>query len=73
MCANNLFDNLQVGLRVNIILLVISEDFDDNSMVGALNKLPVAASGMIFFNDAVTMGSVSAISVGCECLPLRVV
>lgn len=34
------------------------------SMVGALNKLPVAASGMIFFGDAVTFGSVSAVSVG---------
>lgn len=34
------------------------------SMVGALNKLPVAASGMIFFNDPVTFGSVSAITVG---------
>ncbi|KAH7105808.1 UDP-galactose transporter [Auriculariales sp. MPI-PUGE-AT-0066] len=34
------------------------------SMVGALNKLPVAASGMIFFGDAVTVGSVSAISTG---------
>lgn len=34
------------------------------SMVGALNKLPVAASGMIFFGDAVTFGSVSAIGVG---------
>ncbi|KAF8159758.1 GDP-mannose transporter [Crassisporium funariophilum] len=34
------------------------------SMVGALNKLPVAASGMLFFGDAVTFGSVSAISVG---------
>ncbi|KZT59063.1 UDP-galactose transporter [Calocera cornea HHB12733] len=34
------------------------------SMVGALNKLPVAASGMIFFGDAVTLGSVSAITVG---------
>ncbi len=33
-------------------------------MVGALNKLPVAASGMIFFNDAVTPGSVSAVLVG---------
>lgn len=35
-----------------------------SSMVGALNKLPVAASGMIFFGDAVTLGSVSAVSVG---------
>jgi len=34
------------------------------SMVGALNKLPVAASGMIFFSDPVTLGSVSAITVG---------
>jgi len=34
------------------------------SMVGALNKLPVAASGMLFFGDAVTLGSISAISVG---------
>ena len=29
-----------------------------------MNKLPVAASGMIFFGDAVTVGSVSAVSVG---------
>ncbi|KAI0924050.1 GDP-mannose transporter into the lumen of the Golgi [Taiwanofungus camphoratus] len=34
------------------------------SMVGALNKLPVAASGMIFFGDPVTFGSVSAVGVG---------
>ncbi|KZV61635.1 UDP-galactose transporter [Peniophora sp. CONT] len=34
------------------------------SMVGALNKLPVAASGMIFFGDAVTFGSVSAVGTG---------
>ena len=34
------------------------------SMVGALNKLPVAASGMIFFGDAITVGSVSAVAVG---------
>jgi len=35
-----------------------------HSMVGALNKLPVAASGMLFFGDLVTFGSVSAILVG---------
>lgn len=29
-----------------------------------MNKLPVAASGMIFFGDAVTLGSVSAVAVG---------
>ena len=34
------------------------------SMVGALNKLPIAASGMIFFGDPVTFGSVSAVSIG---------
>jgi GDP-mannose transporter len=33
-------------------------------MVGALNKLPVAASGMLFFGDPVTLGSVSAVGVG---------
>ncbi|KAG6849293.1 GDP-mannose transporter into the lumen of the Golgi [Arthromyces matolae] len=34
------------------------------SMVGALNKLPVAVSGMLFFGDAVTPSSVSAVLVG---------
>ncbi|CAO1623722.1 unnamed protein product [Sympodiomycopsis kandeliae] len=35
------------------------------SMVGALNKLPLAVSGMIFFKDPpVTLGSTSAIGVG---------
>jgi GDP-mannose transporter len=33
-------------------------------MVGALNKLPVAASGMVFFGDPITLGSISAIGVG---------
>lgn len=33
-------------------------------MVGALNKLPIAASGMVFFGDPVTFGSVSAITIG---------
>ncbi|TIB71034.1 UDP-galactose transporter [Wallemia mellicola] len=35
-----------------------------SSMVGALNKLPVAASGLIFFNDPATVKSVSAIILG---------
>ncbi|KAG8748427.1 GDP-mannose transporter into the lumen of the Golgi [Ceratobasidium sp. 414] len=35
-----------------------------HSMVGALNKLPVAASGMIFFGDPVNFSSVSAVSLG---------
>ena len=34
------------------------------SMVGALNKLPMALSGLIFFDAPVTFGSVSAIAVG---------
>ena len=34
------------------------------SMVGALNKLPVAASGMLFFGDPVSFGNVTAIGVG---------
>ncbi|KAK3322352.1 GDP-mannose transporter [Apodospora peruviana] len=34
------------------------------SMVGALNKLPIAISGLIFFNAPVTLGSVSAIFLG---------
>lgn len=34
------------------------------SMVGSLNKLPIAVSGLIFFNAPVTFGSVSAIFLG---------
>jgi GDP-mannose transporter len=34
------------------------------SMVGALNKLPIAISGLIFFAAPVTFASVSAIFVG---------
>lgn len=34
------------------------------SMVGALNKLPIAVSGLVFFSAPVTMGSVSAIFIG---------
>lgn len=34
------------------------------SMVGALNKLPIAISGLVFFNDPVTFPKVSAIGVG---------
>ena len=34
------------------------------SMVGALNKLPIALSVLIFFDAPVTMASVSAIAVG---------
>lgn len=34
------------------------------SMVGALNKLPIAVSGLVFFGDPVTVGGVSAIALG---------
>lgn len=34
------------------------------SMVGALNKLPIAVSGLVFFSAPVTFGSVSAIFIG---------
>ena len=34
------------------------------SMVGALNKLPIAISGLVFFDAPVTFPSVSAIAVG---------
>ncbi|GAA95563.1 uncharacterized protein L969DRAFT_85250 [Mixia osmundae IAM 14324] len=34
------------------------------SMVGALNKLPVAASGMVFFGDPITTGSVGGVLTG---------
>lgn len=33
-------------------------------MVGALNKLPIALSGILFFGDAASLGSISAIAVG---------
>lgn len=34
------------------------------SMVGALNKLPVATSGMLFFGDPASFGNVTAIGAG---------
>jgi len=34
------------------------------SMVGALNKIPIAISGLIFFDASVTLPSVSAIIIG---------
>ena len=34
------------------------------SMVGALNKLPIAVSGLVFFSAPVTFGSVTAIIIG---------
>jgi GDP-mannose transporter len=34
------------------------------SMIGALNKLPIAISGLVFFAAPITVGSVSAIVIG---------
>ncbi|PHH85008.1 hypothetical protein CDD83_1041 [Cordyceps sp. RAO-2017] len=34
------------------------------AMAGALNKLPMAVAGLVFFSDPVTFGSVSAITLG---------
>ncbi len=33
-------------------------------MVGALNKLPIAVAGLVFFSEVVTMGKVAAIFLG---------
>jgi len=53
-----------IGISFTTAWCVRTTSSTTYSMVGALNKLPVAASGMIFFGDAVTVGSVSAVGVG---------
>ncbi|KAI0716005.1 UDP-galactose transporter [Cerioporus squamosus] len=53
-----------VGISYTTAWCIRATSSTTYSMVGALNKLPVAASGMIFFGDAVTFGSVTAIGVG---------
>jgi len=53
-----------VGISFTTAWCIRTTSSTTYSMVGALNKLPVAASGMLFFGDPVTPGSVSAISVG---------
>ncbi|EGN92206.1 hypothetical protein SERLA73DRAFT_99599 [Serpula lacrymans var. lacrymans S7.3] len=53
-----------VGISYTTAWCVRTTSSTTYSMVGALNKLPVAASGMLFFGDPVTFGSVSAIGVG---------
>ncbi|KAI0741450.1 UDP-galactose transporter [Daedaleopsis nitida] len=53
-----------VGISYTTAWCIRATSSTTYSMVGALNKLPVAASGMIFFGDAVTFGSVSAVGVG---------
>ncbi|CCM00390.1 uncharacterized protein FIBRA_02420 [Fibroporia radiculosa] len=53
-----------VGISYTTAWCIRATSSTTYSMVGALNKLPVAASGMIFFEDPVTPGSVSAVGVG---------
>jgi len=53
-----------VGISYTTAWCVRTTSSTTYSMVGALNKLPVAVSGMIFFGDMVTFGSVSAIGIG---------
>ncbi|KAG1781035.1 hypothetical protein EV702DRAFT_1177723 [Suillus placidus] len=53
-----------VGISYSTAWCVRTTSSTTYSMVGALNKLPVAASGMLLFGDVVTAGSVSAIGMG---------
>lgn len=53
-----------VGISYTTAWCIRATSSTTYSMVGALNKLPVAASGMIFFGDPVNFGSVSAVGVG---------
>ncbi|KAJ7050566.1 UAA transporter [Mycena amicta] len=53
-----------VGISYTTAWCVRATSSTTYSMVGALNKLPVAASGMLFFGDPVTFGSVSAVGLG---------
>ncbi|EJD07538.1 GDP-mannose transporter [Fomitiporia mediterranea MF3/22] len=53
-----------VGISFTTAWCIRATSSTTYSMVGALNKLPVAASGMLFFGDLVTLGSVSAVLVG---------
>jgi len=53
-----------VGISYTTAWCVRTTSSTTYSMVGALNKLPVAASGMLFFGDPITVGSVSAVGLG---------
>ncbi|KZT34900.1 UDP-galactose transporter [Sistotremastrum suecicum HHB10207 ss-3] len=53
-----------VGISYTTAWCVRTTSSTTYSMVGALNKLPVAASGMVFFGDPVNVGSVSAVTTG---------
>jgi len=53
-----------VGISYTTAWCIRTTSSTTYSMVGALNKLPVAASGMVFFGDPVSFGSASSIGVG---------
>lgn len=53
-----------VGISYTTAWCVRTTSSTTFSMVGALNKLPVAASGMVFFGDAITFQNVTAILLG---------
>jgi len=53
-----------VGISYTTAWCVRTTSSTTYSMVGALNKLPIALSGIIFFGDPATLGSISAIAVG---------
>jgi len=53
-----------VGISYTTAWCIRTTSSTTYSMIGALNKLPVAACGMFFFGDPATIGSVLPIVVG---------
>lgn len=53
-----------VGISYTSAWCVRTTSSTTYSMVGALNKLPIALSGLVFFGDPVTFFSVTAIALG---------
>lgn len=53
-----------VGISYTSAWCVRTTSSTTYSMVGALNKLPIALSGLVFFGDPVTFSSVTAIALG---------
>lgn len=73
VCANDKLDHLQYGGRFEQTVCFLESGWPPLFLgpsrvlfadpIAATSR-PVAASGMIFFGDPVTMGSVSAVFVG---------
>jgi len=53
-----------VGISYTTAWCIRTTSSTTYSMVGALNKLPIALSGIMFFGDPATVGSISAIALG---------